>query len=193
MAPDAERSDDSRSNEEASKGFWSRTWVIATAITAVCAAIGGVIGLLHLLPSSSAPTASYQRQVVTFCHNLNALNLSYNGAAIDQSTGNYIKAGVVSDMRNAVQSGRVLVASLASITPPSSLGSKRRAALRAWAQEERATATFAGYIQSHLPTEFTTQQLQAAETAAFPRWRSLLSAVNAAFSALAGQYCQALT
>jgi hypothetical protein len=191
MTPDVARAANSPSEKKEEKGFWERTGVIATAITAICAAIGGVVAAVHfLLPNSSASTADYQHQVVGFCNNMHALGQSYNGAAIDQANGNYIRAQVVSDMNDAVKSGQALVASLASIAPPSSLASERTAALQAWNAEARATTAFAQYVQSHLPSEFTQQQLQAAETTDFPNARLLISNVNAAFTALAGQTCQ---
>jgi hypothetical protein len=145
-----------------------------------------------LLPNSAASTAAYQHQVMAFCGNMNALSKSYDGAGIDQTNGNYIRTQVVSDTNGAVKSGQALVTSLAAIAPPGSLISERTAALQAWNAEARATTAFALCLQSHLPAEFTEQQLQTAEAAAFPNWRSLESNVNASFTALAGQNCQAM-
>jgi hypothetical protein len=193
MAGDAKGSSGSQPEETEPKGFWARTGIIATAITALCAAIGGVVALVHiLLPNSSASTAAYQHQVVAFCGNMNALSTSYGGAAIDQTSGNYIRTQFVSALNGEVNSGQALVMSLAAITPPSSLINERTAALQAWDVEAHATTAYARYLQNHLPAEFTEQQLQTAIAVSFPNWRSLESNVNASFAALAGQNCQAI-
>ena len=192
MALEAKAPGDNRADAGESKGFWPRAWVIATAVAAICAAIGGVVGVVHLLPNDSAATAAYESKVVAYCQNMHALNDSYSGAAIDQANGNYIKARLVSDVHQAVESGQGLTSSLAAITPPSSLAGELAAALKAWNADAQATISFAGYLQSHLPAEFTDQQLQTAVATGFPNERPLGSTVNSAFTDLAGQSSQPL-